>query len=224
MRRFALFAALMAVPLALAPAGGARAGTTKFSPAQIALFESPHLANITTLETIDYHYTHVGPRAFAGTVSEAVTRIGRAGARDVQVDFLPGNRYAFRRPFQGFRGNPLLMVFLQHDVVLMHREFGFAPDYFRNKIRDSLLLGASLTAVTVIAAGHAVPAQRITLRPFAGDPRFANFPAVTGKVYRFVLSDKVPGTLVSLSAVTPADPQSGAPRLEDRMIYVGVHP
>ncbi len=227
MRRFALLVALAAVAGSFTAAGGivpARAGGMRYSPAQKALFATPHLANITTRETITYRYVHVGPRPFTGSVAEAVTPVGNAGLRDVRVKFLPTSRYAATLSFPGFRGNPMVMVFLQHDVTLMHREFAYTPDFFRNKIRDALLLSATVSPVTVTAGGRKLAGERILLHPFAGNPHFANLPAVTGKSYSFVLAPKVPGMLVSITAITPADPQSGAPRLEDRMTYQGVHP
>jgi hypothetical protein len=49
-------------------------------------------------------------------------------------------------------------------------------------------------------AGKDVPAKRITISPFLGDPQRQRFEKQALAQYRFVLSSAVPGGIVELSA------------------------
>ena len=42
-------------------------------------------------------------------------------------------------PMIGFRGNPVLMFFLEHDVEEMQRVDGGAASYFRTRIRQAFV-------------------------------------------------------------------------------------
>ena len=101
----------------------------------------------------------------------------------------------------GFRGNPVLMYFLEHDVEDMNLMTGGAATYFRNRIRQAFVDRARLKPVEIERAGAKVPATEITLVPFKDDPNLAAFPGVADKRYRFLISDAVPGSIYEIDEI-----------------------
>jgi len=194
------------------------------SPAQTALFETPHLSNIAQPETLDYRFEQTGPAAFADQVAVHIDQIHPDGTKSVSIEFLTGAHHAFFPAVDDFSGNPLLMAFLEHDVGEMKDQVGVAAAYFRNRIRTAFIDQAQISDTTIQLDGRSVPARRIVLKPFAADHRFDRLPTVQGKTYDFVLSDQVPGQLAELATEVPADPAAGAPAWAERLTFVGEKP
>ncbi|HWK46302.1 MAG TPA: hypothetical protein VNT30_16395 [Stellaceae bacterium] len=199
-------------------------GPPPLSPAQAALFETPHLSNIGHPETLNYRFEQTGPAAFADQVSVHIDEIHPNGTKYVSFDFLTGTHHAFFPAVDDFSGNPLLMVFLEHDVGEMKDQVGIAAAYFRNRIRTAFIDRAELSETEIQFDGKRIPAHRVTLKPFADDHRFDHLPTVQGKTYDFVLSDQVPGQLAELGTEVPADPAAGAPAWTERLTFVGETP
>jgi hypothetical protein len=205
--------------------GRADEDTRPLSPAQLALFEADHLRAIADPERLEYRFGHEAEAAggdFTDTVELDVRPRGD-GAKDVWVDFLGGARHQPFPPLMGFRGNPVLMFFLEHDVDEMHRATGGAATYFRNRIRQAFVDRAELRQIELERAGEKEKATEITLTPFEGDARLSAFPGVTEKRYRFVISDQVPGTIYEIGAETPGK-AGGKPLLKDTMTFSAVQP
>jgi len=195
------------------------AGEEPLSPAQILLFETPHLKSIEHPMTLEYSFHRVGPGAFDDRVLERIGQIHPDGTKYVSIDFLSGDHHQFFPAVDDFRGNPLLMLFLEHDVQQMKAQIGVAAAYFRDRVRDAFVDQATIENVSISLDGKAVPARRITMRPFASDARFAGLPAVQNKTYVFVLADAVPGMLQELRVDVPADPSVGAPALSEQIVF-----
>ncbi len=194
------------------------------SPAQIALFETPHLQNISQAETLDYGLVREGPGGFADTVAMHIRAIRPDGAKDVSFDFLTGPR---RVPYPGivdFHGNPLLMLILERDVQEMKATLGLSATYFRNRIRQALVDQATLAPTEFTLAGKPVPAQVVTVQPFADDPRLERLPTVRQKTYAFVFADAVPGMLAETRISMPGDAAAGIPAASERITFEGVGP
>ncbi|HUZ62827.1 MAG TPA: hypothetical protein VMU82_03845 [Acetobacteraceae bacterium] len=213
-------AIIATVALCVLPAW-VKAGTPPLSPAQIDLFETPHLHNIRQPVTLDYSYIRTGPGAFTDSIAERIVKIHKDGSKEVAFKFLTGPHFVFYPGVDHFSGNPLIMVFLEHDVNELKDEVGIAAAYFRDHIRQAFVDQAHVAKTTFQFDGHAVPATRITLRPFEKDPRFMRLPEVRKKTYTFILADGVPGTLAEIRAVMPGDPAKGVPQLSERMTYQG---
>ena len=194
------------------------------SPAQTALFETPHLSNIAHPETLDYRFEQTGPAAFTDQVAVRIDQIHPDGTKYVSIEFLTGAHHAFFPAVDDFSGNPLLMAFLEHDVGEMKDQVGVAAAYFRNRIRTAFIDQAQISDTTIQLDGRSVPARRIVLKPFADDHRFDRLPTVQGKTYDFVLSDQVPGQLAELATEVPADPAAGAPAWAERLTFAGEKP
>ncbi len=193
------------------------------SPAQVALFETPHLRNVDRPETLEYGFTREGPGGFTDTVAVHVRRVNPDGTKLLAFDYLTGERRV-RFPELDFRGNPLLMLTLERDVNEMKEAVGLSTSYFRNRIREAFVTGATVADGAFDLNGAAVPARVITVQPFAGETRLERIPSLQAKRYTFVLADAVPGTLAEIRIDTPADAKMDTPAFRQRTVFTGVEP
>lgn len=198
--------------------------TRPLSPAQIALFETPHLRNVDHAETLEYSYVREGPAGFTDKVALHIRSINPDGTKNVAFNYLTGERQVRFPELDNFRGNPLLMLTLERDVADMKEQVGLSTSYFRNKIREAFITKAAVTQATFDFEGAAVPARVITVRPFEGEQRLERIPSLQAKTYSFVLADAVPGMLAELRIGTPADTKMDAPAMSQRMTFTGVEP
>jgi hypothetical protein len=194
------------------------------SPAQKALFETPHLKAIDHPETLQYQFQRTGRDPFTDTVDVHIENIHPDGTKYVSFGFLTGEHHVFYPAVDNFRGNPLLMVFLEHDVQEMKDQIGIAAAYFRNQVRDAFVDHATMSDSTVELGGKILPAHKITLTPFAADQRLEKLPSMQGKTYSFVLSDQVPGQLEALEVDVPADPANNVPAWSEKLTFAGEKP
>lgn len=215
---------LGALALLALPAAAADPDTRPLSTAQIALFETPHLRNVDHPEALQYRYVRDGAGAFADNVAERIEKIHDDGTKYVGFDFLTGEHHVFFPAVDHFRGNPLLMVFLEHDVQEMRDQTGVAANYYRTRIREAFVDRAQITTVEFTLDGKPVTAQRITLQPFTNDARLDRMPEIKAKTYSFVLADQIPGVIAELSAEEPANPDSGTAALRERITFVRAEP
>ncbi|HYB09110.1 MAG TPA: hypothetical protein VEJ16_05535 [Alphaproteobacteria bacterium] len=218
--RYWLFLIVIGALSSIAPAGSRADDTRPLSPAQIALFESNHLIAIDHPVTLDYVYRHdtEGPQGYTDKVEIEVNEVRPDGKKDVSVEFLTGDRRTYFPPVTDFQGNPLLMYFLEFDVMNLRRETGGSPLYFRNRIREAFVDGAEMHPVKITVDGHEADATEIAIRPFLKltRPEVARF---VDKAYYFVLSDAVPGILFQIRSQVPK--QEGAPEVVDSVTYSG---
>jgi hypothetical protein len=203
------------IVLATALAGPATATGAEdnrpLSPAQIALFETDHLGAVRQPVRIEYSFRHEGSDGGDNYVDRVAVDVRPRSddAKDIWTDFLSGERHAPFPPMIGFRGNPVLMFYLERDVAEMHRETGGPATYFRNRIRQAFVDRAEVRPVEVVQQARILVAREITLRPFVGEPRLAPFAGLADKLYRFILADAVPGMVYLISAEVPG--ASGQP-------------
>lgn len=219
--KHARFGAILLILIAASPilSAASRAEDTRpLSPAQIALFESNHLSAIDHPVTLDYVFRHdvEGPQGFTDKVEIDVNEVRPDGKKDISVNFLTGDRRTYFPPVTGFQGNPLLMYFLEFDVINLGRETGGAPVFFRNRIREAFVDGAEMHPIKITVDGHEADATEIAIHPFAKltRPEVARF---VDKAYYFVLSNAVPGTLYQIRSEVPK--QEGAPAVVDSVTY-----
>jgi hypothetical protein len=210
----------------LAPAA-ARAGdeAPPLSPAQVALFESDHLHSIDAAERLQYRFDHEASApgdAYVDQINLDV-RPRSDGAKDLWVEFLTGKHRVPFPPVSGFRGNPLLMYFLERDVETMHQQTGGSTTYFRNRIRRAFVNEAELRQTDVERDGKPTPATEITLTPFRGDQHIAAFLGLQEKRYRFILSDAVPGSVYELASEVPGEAGQG-PRVKETVTFAATVP
>ncbi len=176
-----------------------------YSPAQRAIFKTPHLANITEPVTLRYTYQHRGTleQAFDDVVDVIITKVMPDGGRDVSFNFLSDKHHQDFPVIEGFHGNPVIMIFLEHDVAGLSSQTGGSAFFFRNRIRDAFVDRATTEEITVPFGGKEVPATHVTLQPFLQDPLRARFEKFAEKTYEFYLAPDVPGGVYSIRVLTP---------------------
>jgi len=196
-----------------------------YSQAQLLLFDTPHLHNITMPTTLHYRVRQEGSldEPFADRVKLAVERIHPDGTKDASSDFLSGDRYLRFSPVKRFRGNPLLMYFFQWDTRQMQKYLRGHPNYFRNRIRQAFLSRATVEETVVHLNGQAFSAKKIQFQPYTNDPRRAQFRQFEYKRYEIIVADDVPGGLVQLRTEIPG-PDGQAPLLVTAFTFVKAEP
>lgn len=222
--------ALLAAGLAIAhgiPAFAQGAPTVEdarpLSPAQIVLFETPHLNNINKPETLDYDFVRDGEAGFSDRVAVHVRRVNPDGSKDLSFDYLTGPRQVHFPELDKFKGNPLLMLTLERDTIGMKEALGVSHNYFRNKIREAFV-SATVSDGTFTLDGRTVPARVVVVKPFEHDARLQRMASVQAKTYTFVIADDVPGSVAEIRIEMPADGPMAAPAFAERVTFKGVEP
>ncbi len=220
----------MAIPLAgLLPAqaradGPVAEDARPLSPAQVALFETPHLRNVVRPETLEYGFVQDGAAGFTDKVAVQIRSVNPDGSKNVSFDYLTGDHHLRFPELDNFQGNPLLMLMLDHDVNDMKEAVGLSASFFRNKIREAFVTGAAVKDTFFTLDGASVPAQEITIHPFAAEERLSRITSLQEKSYTFILADAVPGTLAEIRIATPADANMAAPAFSQQITFAGVEP
>ncbi len=199
----------------LIAAGGAlvarRGDTQPLSPAQLALFETPHLATLQAPTRLEYDFLREeeGRDPVSDRIRLEVRPGEDAGRRDVSVEFLTGPRNLPYPLARGFRGNPLLLFALDRDARELAAATGGSMHWFRERIRRALADGAEQRPAVFDAGGTRHPATEFGIRPFEGEPRARRFRA---RRYSFVMADAIPGAVGAIRSETPAGDGGGAIR------------
>lgn len=202
------------------------ASDVEYSDAQIALFQTPHLDNIKQPVILEYEYQReAGPdESFVDTVAMTVTEILPNGGKTVTFEYLTG---ANRRPFgdvTDFRGNPLIMVFLEDDLQRMVKKFGGGGIYMRNRIRNALLERGRTHQITFDLNGRTVEGTKITVAPFVGDKNLDRLGPYEQKIYEFVISSEVPGGIYQMRGTVPSPSSAEIPLIRTTLTYRGNGP
>jgi len=222
MMRHALIGTTLGVAWMLAPLAHAMAAddAPSLTQAQVVLFESNHLKDITRPVRLEYAFTHQGGAGdFTDKVTEDIRDVHPDGRKDVWVQFLSGTHQMKFPPAIGFNGNPLLMYFLEHDATEMQQATGGASGYFRNRIRNAFL-NAEMHSIAITVDGKTCAGREIVIAPFRDDPHFAQS-AFREKSYRFTLCDGVPGTIYRIATTVPAVSNGAGGVYEEAMTYEG---
>jgi hypothetical protein len=211
----------LALGAAFAPASAADA--SEFSQAEKLVFVEHQLANIKTPTSLRYTFTRSGSLepAFEDEVFVEVSRIEAEGS-SVRTDFLSGSRKLELPAIDKARANPVVLYFLEHDIREMARLTNRkTSNYFRNRIRRTLVTEAQVRDTTITFEGRQLPAQEVTLSPYATDPARSRYERYADKSYTFVLSKEVPGGVYKMHTVMRAAASGEAPMLEEVMTLSG---
>ena len=194
-----------------------------YTPAQRLLYASNHLQSVGASEVLHYTFSRQGSleRPFDDKASMTVDAVRPDGKKNLTVDFLSGDHHIDMPPFSGFNGNPMLIVFLEHDVKEMSDFTKGSTLYFRNRIRDAFATAekASITPTTVTVDGKSVQAKLLVLEPYVGVPEIERFRKFEHKSYQFVVGDGVPGGIYSIRTVTPPESGKGDPVMVETLSY-----
>lgn len=170
--------------------------------AEKLLFETDHLSGLGLPTRLQYRFAWNGKSAFEDRVVLSID-----AKRLTAVDYLSGERHVNFPDVENARGNPLLLYFLEHDLREMQRMTGGSVTYFRRLLRRAFAdPKLSVEPISATVRGRQVNASRVSIEPFRADPSApTRYPRLAGKRYEFVLSPAVPGGIVNVASVLPAD-------------------
>lgn len=175
----------------------ATAGAQEISPAEKLLFETNHMQGLDAPVTLTYSYNKKADAeaGFDDEVRVSVTRINPDKSAAVSVHFLSDDRNVPVPDIDQAEGNPVLLGFLERDIVEMKRLTGGSTYYFRKRIRLALASTKEVRPVRFVYAGKERQGQEVRIQPYLDDPMRERFPAYETKSYIFTLSEDVPGRL-----------------------------
>jgi hypothetical protein len=224
----ALLGSAFTVLAADAPQGNvagsaAKAPEQPLSPAEIRLFMSEQLKNLPNRDAVlNYKFSKSG--SYESGFEDKVTLQVSApdtkadGARKVSTEFMTGEHKKEMPPVDNAHGNPVIMYFLERDVLEMKRITGGSPNYYRKLIRLALVDAKEIKPVTVKWNGKDIKAEEIVIDPFKDDPAKARYTRFANKTYSFIVSDQVPGNVLSLKTVMREGSNTGKVMIEENLI------
>lgn len=200
------------------PAASSASGATDFSAAEKRLLMSDQLSRLKRPTTLGYTFRKTGTleTGFEDRVRVQVRSRPDGGCCAAEGEFLSGERRLALAEIEQAQGNPVILYFLEHDIREMQRQTKGSASYFRKRIRMALYESAKVREVQARYRDRAVPGHEIVISPYLDDPNRARFPQWSGKQYVFVLSNQVPGQVVSIRSTTTA-PGSTSPLLQEEL-------
>ncbi|MFK7778250.1 MAG: hypothetical protein QM501_09025, partial [Gimesia sp.] len=139
---------------------------------------------------------------FTDTVQLIVGKTGNSGGKDLEVEFLTGDRHMPAATLTGFHNNAAIMMFLQNDVRELQKATGGSMVYFRNRIRNAFARPLTLQKTSIKFDGRKISTIEIVMSPFPKDPLGARFKQYADRTYRFIMSDDIPGEVFQLGTTT----------------------
>lgn len=216
-----------------APGSGPEAAEVKdFSAAERLLLMTPQFGLVKPPATLTYRFRRSGTldEAFEDSVRVSLQRVVTGSGKGAAAacckasgEFLTGKRRLELPEIDQAEGNPVTLYFLEHDIRDMKARTQGSVTYFRKRIRMALYQGAQIRDLTVNYRGRTVAAREIRLEPYRDDPNRARFERFVGKQYVFVLSDQVPGAVVSIRSRVPGE-AGAAPLIEEELWLDGAGP
>lgn len=209
MQRKTLLIPLVAATLVLASAAATAAENTEapvLNQAQQLVFMEDHLRDIPRDRVLNYDFeSHVkGMEDVADTVRMTVTEVREDNSRNLSFEFLTGTRHIDFHDAEGYRGNPIIIQFLERDIRDMSEATGGSIEYFRNRIRKSFT-DPQVRTIRISLDGKDMDAVEVMVTPFVKDPNIAKFQRYAQKRYEFVFAVGVPGGLYRIHTLVPAD-------------------
>lgn len=121
--------------------------------------------------------------------------LGPNGER-VDVSFDEVGREIVLPPSPASAAHPVLLLFLETTHTSVAALTGGSPYYIKNRFIESFQSAAELSSVQI----DGDDAERLVYRPFEDDPNAGRMGPLAALELAFVLSDTVPGGLVSAAA------------------------
>lgn len=180
---------------------GTASAFEELTEAQKLVYERPHLANTSDGQTITYQYTatEAGKQVVEDVATLSINGVGEKELRDVEIDFLTAERRLVLPPFNGWRGNPIIIAMLEHTAQSIGQATGGGALYFRNRIRDTMAGKAtSIETDQREWKGQDIEVTTLTFSPFVGDEFIEANPEFLDTEFVIILSEDVPGGLLEL--------------------------
>lgn len=198
--------------------------------AQSLLFDANYLLPLKAPSRIIYRYEQAAadPQIYGANFQDQVAlRLNPApagaGEKDVTIEMFTGDRQRLVGPLTQVAGNPIIMAFLERDLMQMSRQAGGSAVFYRNVIRLAFREKALLEPATFSWQGRDFTGTKVTIQPFANEPNAVSLQAFSAKTYSFTVSDAVPGGLYELRATLPgSEPSAKEPAIDVRLTLKGL--
>lgn len=189
-----------------------------YSAAERLLLLGDQLRQVRPPTTLSYQFQRSGTleTPFEDKVSIQLTRQPDGKCCAATGEFLTGERRVTLPEVENARGNPVTLYFLEHDIREMQRLAKGQANYFRKRIRMALYQGAKVRDVRFNYRGQSLSGQEIEIQPYLDDPNRSRFEQLARKQYMFLMSDAVPGSVVSIRTSASAE-GSANPLIEDTL-------
>lgn len=208
-----LVCALLAVSAPLAAADDPKG---EFSKANQLLFMTNHFAGLETPTTLEYEFERRGSAEndFTDQVELKVTD-GSEHGKNVETNFLTGDRHRYTPNVEAATGNPVIMMFLQNDISSIADRSGGSWRYLQRRVKTALQNTAKVSEEQAEYDGREIDVKRIRFNPFAREEDHRDqLDAQVQKRYVFTLSDAVPGGVLEMRSETPSNANGGDPLVE----------
>lgn len=199
------------------------------SDAEKRVFMTDHLNNVAPPTALNYQFTKSGAleTGFEDKVTIAIKAPATGPGKTCHVGFLSGERQFRGVPesIENATGNPVILAFLERDLIEMKRLTKGQPNYYRKRIRMALALKAEAKAVTIKVAGKDVAAKEIRLTPYEDDPARPRYEKFSNKTYTITLAENIPGGVYKMHSVmnerASKDAAAAKPMIEETLIFTG---
>lgn len=198
--------------------------TYKFSEAETRLWLTNHLKNIKKPGRLYYkfHKTGTYEKGFDDSVFLDILKINKDGTKDTDLEFFTGPRRQPVAPSNvtGVKGNPVLGIYLQGDLLEMNRLTHSNWRYLQRRIKSAFANNAKVEPVTFKYKGNKVKGEKITIQPYLNDPHRRAFGKFADKKYEFILSQQIPGSIYEIKTVVPdTDHSDGKPLIMEKLTF-----
>ncbi len=177
----------------------------KLSPAQKLVFGTRHLQNISSPTTLTYHINghSLNGVNFDNSATLEVFKFWPNGSRGTEAVF-PTEEGPKSYVRSQFCCNPIILYFLEWNTQRTFYETGISRFYIRTQLRNAFF-DAEVKDTNVVFNGKKTKAKVVVLKPFADSEGARLASRLASREYQLVLADDVPGMLLSIKIMTPAD-------------------
>jgi len=216
---------ILCLALLLVAFAGPVAAQDEGATAQHLLFDATYLVPLGAPSRLLYGYSQKSSdpalygQAFEDQVALRLSASAEgAGEKDVLLDLFTGERQRTVGPLTRVSGNPIIMMFLERDVLQMSRHLGGQAVYYRNIIRLAFRENAKMEPATLTWQGKDVAGTKIVIQPFKDSAQGERMQIFRSKAYMFIVSDAVPGGIYEIhSTLADMRPEVTAPASEIRL-------
>ena len=197
----------------------------QFSPAENRLWFSDHLQNVEKPIRLYYEFVKSGTQedGFTDAVYLDIIKVNKDGTKNAVLDFFTAARRQAVNPdnVTNITGNPVLGIFMQGDVYEMNRLTEGSWRHFQKMIKIALRESAKVEPVDFEFQGKKCKGDKVSFSPYVKDPHRDSFEQFADKLYEFIFSDDIPGSLYQIRTVIPDTKDPGKePLVEESLTLV----
>ncbi|OUW06053.1 MAG: hypothetical protein CBD16_00590 [Betaproteobacteria bacterium TMED156] len=181
----------------------------EITKAETLLFLNNHLKKIKSSKKFTYLIRTSGSLAKKNKDFINVFLTFDKNMSSVKAELESGKTTSYLNPIKSPESNPIILYFLERDILEMKKLTGGQPNYFRKRIRTALAEGPIVKKIKIKYNSKKIDALSFSIKPYATDPLRntagrSKYKKFSKKKYTFVLSKNVPGEIYSITANIPS--------------------